>query len=192
MAFGKGAGIAKSTNYVLSWGSPFMSTARSGRKQFATRKPKSKTQNPKPEIQNPKSKTQHQNSKNQNPKSKNLNAKRPLRARNPTTFKASRPLPAAGGSGRQLATSTLNQILQTASGSGGPKPKACYFDVYGVPPSCQRLAVAGSESPRRKFNPEPFATQKPKSKARKPKSKTQNPTSKTQNQNQKSKTQHPK
>ena len=82
MAFGKGAGIAKSTNYVLSWGSPFMSTARSGRKrepqakiqpqalcdpaakiQNPKTKIKSKTQNPKSRTHNPKSKTQNSNSK---------------------------------------------------------------------------------------------------------------------------------
>ena len=78
---------------------------------FATQKPKSKTQKPKSKTQNPKSKTQNPKSKAQHPKSKNqkvLNVKWPPRAGNPKTFKASRTLPAAGGSGRQLATSTLN------------------------------------------------------------------------------------
>ena len=98
MAFGKGAGIAKSTNYVLSWGSPFMSTARSGRKrepqakiqpQALCQKPKSKTQNPKPKTQNPKSKTENPKPNIQNPKTKILNVKRPPRAGKPTTFKAS-------------------------------------------------------------------------------------------------------
>ena len=77
MAFGKGAGIAKSTIYVLSWGSPFMSTASSGRKREPQAKiqpqaicdPKAKIQNPTTKIQNPKSKTQSQKSKTPNPKS---------------------------------------------------------------------------------------------------------------------------
>ena len=181
MAFGKGAGIAKSTKYVLSWGSPFMSTARSRRKQFATRIPKSKTQNPKPKTQNPKSKTQHQNSKNRNPKSKILNAKRPPRARNPTTFKASRPLPAAGGSGRQLATSTLNQILQTASGS--PSRKLATSTFMGFP-----LHVNGSQwpaagAPGQNSTPSPLRpkSQNPKPENQNPKSNIQNPKSKIQN-----------
>ena len=59
-----------------------------------------KSQNPKPENQNPKPKIRHPK-----PKIKIKNPKPNIQHKKP--IKASRPLPAAGGSGRQLATSTL-------------------------------------------------------------------------------------
>ena len=130
MAFGKGAGIAKSTNYVLSWGSPFMSTARSGRKREpqaniqpqALCDPKAKIQNPKSEIQNPKSKTQKSKTQNpkpniQNPKTKILNVKRPPRAGKPTTFKASNRC-------RQRVAQADSVLLRPIITSSRPLPAA--------------------------------------------------------------------
>ena len=72
-----------------------------------SQKSKTKTQKPKIQNQNPKTKFQNPKSKTLDPKSKILNAKRAPKAGNLTTFKVSRALPAAGGSGRKLATSTV-------------------------------------------------------------------------------------
>ena len=140
--------------------------------------PKSNTQNPKPQIQNPKPKSLdarpkilNAKPKILNPKIDVLNAKQPPATVNPAK-------PGGLGNGRRkragIAKST-NYVLS-----------------WGSPFACQRLAVAGSGSPRPKFNPKPFATQNPKPKKQNPKTNFKKPKPKTQYPNPKSNTQHPK
>ena len=128
-----------------------------------------KIQNPKPQSLNAKPKILNPKPKILNPKPKILNAKRP-----PAPVNLAKP----GGLGNGLRKRSRHCKIDKL------------YAFVGFPPSCQRLAVAGSGSPMPKFNPEPFATQKRKSKTQKPKAKTPNPKSKTQTP--KSKTQKPK
>ena len=132
---------------------------------------KSKTQNPKPKSLNAKPKILSPKPKILDPKPKILNAKRP-------------PAPV-----RRLGKWPSERSRHCKI------DKLCAF--VGFFPFMSTARSGRKRPPRPKFNPEPFATQKPKSKTQKPKSKTQKPKSKTQNpkpkiQNPKPKIQNPK
>ena len=117
MAFGTGAGIAKSTFFVEF--PLFQRLAAAGESQ--TQNPKPKTPNPKPKTQNPKPKTQNPKPKNPKPEIQNPSSK----TQNPKSYILSGP--------QQLEIQKIREALEMAFGKGAGTAKSTILVLWWGP-----------------------------------------------------------